>query len=101
MAKAKTTEPPNLPQRMKRMAKNGHPDAVELFAAADAFEKASNEFHADRAEEARAWALAEEGIETPQVTDLLAKMKEAHRVLLVALTPKPGIPADWTPNYDY
>jgi hypothetical protein len=88
MAKAKTTEPPNLPQRMKRMAKNGHPDADDLFAAADAYEKASNEFHADRVEEARAWALAQEGIETPQVTDLLAKHREANRVLFIATGPE-------------
>lgn len=101
MAKAKPTEPPNMIQRMKRMAKNGHPQAADLFAAADAYEKASNEFHADREREAHAFELAWQGIETPEVANLLAHMKEAHRVLLIALAPLPGIPADWTPNYDY
>jgi len=100
MAKEKPKDPPTLPQRMKRMAANGHPDAADLFAAADAYENASNKFWADRERSNAAYELARQGIETPEVTNLLALNHEAHRVLLTALTPKPGTVADWTPSYE-
>jgi hypothetical protein len=100
MAKEKPKDPPTLVQRMRRIADKGHPMADELRAAADVYEKASNEFHADRELEARSFELAWQGIETPELAAVLAKWTEARRVLSKALEPPPGIPLDWFTPYE-
>jgi hypothetical protein len=85
---------------MRRIADKGHPHADALRAAADAFEKASNEFHADRDREARAFELAWQGFATPEVETLLTFWREAHRVLSQALTPPPGSVESWIEQYE-
>lgn len=85
---------------MRHIADKGHPDADALRTAADAYEKASTTFHADRVAEAHAWELAQKEVETPEVSDLLTKYREAHRVLLTALAPKPGTAESWNESYE-